>query len=62
MLKNHLKDLNSKKLIGKSIEMINQSELSQIKGGKKLPDCPNLQDCDNLLNIPDCGHNILLEV
>ena len=53
MLKNRLKDLNSKKLQGKSIEMINQNELSKIKGG--LKSCPSLSQFPNCPNLTECG-------
>ena len=51
MLKKRLKDLNSQKFQGNSVEMINQNDLSKIKGGKLL-DCPKLQTCSN--NCADC--------
>lgn len=60
MLKNRLKNLNAQKVIGKSIEIINENELSKIKGGKQC-ECPKLEhcgtngcDCPNLIS---CDHN-----
>lgn len=51
MLKNRLKNLNSQKVTGKSIEIINENELSKIKGGKQS-ECPKLETCQN--NCADC--------
>jgi hypothetical protein len=62
MLKNRLKNLNTQKSIGKSIEIINQNELSQIKGGKKGCECPKLTSCNingdcDCPNLVSCGTN-----
>ena len=47
MLKIKLKDLNSGfKSNTKSIEIINESELHRINGGK-ISACPKLKTCDN---------------
>lgn len=51
MLKNRLKNLNSQKFVGKSIEIINENELSQLKGGKACV-CPKLEECH--VNTCDC--------
>ncbi len=60
MLKKRLKDLNSTKSQGKSIEMINQNDLSKIKGGRKL-DCATLEHCGthsgDCPNLTSCDHN-----
>jgi hypothetical protein len=55
MLKNRLKNLNYQKNEGKSIEIINQNELSQIKGGK-ICECPKLEHCGT--NCCDCPNLI----
>ncbi len=51
MLKKRLKDLNSQKIQGNSIEIINQNDLSKIKGGLVV-ECPKLRTCSN--NCQDC--------
>lgn len=58
MLKNRLKDL--KKGESKSIEIINERDLQNIKGGK-VGDCPKLTSCqtnyDNCPILETCGSN-----
>lgn len=60
MLKKRLKDLNSKEVQGNSIEIINQNDLSRIKGGV-LAECPKLKtcstNCQDCPNLEHCGVN-----
>ncbi|MCL9805750.1 bacteriocin [Flavobacterium amniphilum] len=61
MLKNKLKDLKKGfNNDGKSIEVINEKDLQNIKGGK-LVDCPKLKTCDNNSDpcpvLESCGTN-----
>ncbi len=51
MLKNRLKSLKHEMSEGKSIEIINENDLSQIKGGKQTT-CPKLESCGN--HCGDC--------
>jgi hypothetical protein len=61
MLKNRLKNLNSKGLESSSIEIINQEDLFQIKGGKLGGECPKLKtcstNCQTCPNLEHCGVN-----
>ena len=61
MLKRKLKDLNKgAKFESKSIEIINEKDLQNIKGGLVLA-CPKLRTCDNNSDacpvLETCGTN-----
>jgi hypothetical protein len=61
MLKNRMKNLGlNTKMESKSIEIINEEALGQIKGGK-VHECPKLTVCeenyDSCPNLINCGVN-----
>jgi hypothetical protein len=62
MLKNRLKELSLKKDNSEKIEIIKDSGLSLIKGGKIQPTCSRLASCScnggNEPPIGDCAWNV----